>query len=434
MRLCCCQVGAAALLAWLVSSVARAEADLDLILYGADGCVGHFAASHLAKQKGLKWAIAGRTRQHLDELARELAEQGNGSAVSQPEIIVAALDGTSDPKHWVARARAVITAAGPFSVHGGERLVQACAETGVHYADTSDEFYWQRWMIDRHDAAARQSGAKVVLSSGFCVLAGDLGAQLALAELGAGGDEEVSVDAWLETYNGGLSAGVINTGKAIANASYPKTWDADPYVLAPSAEPDLRVDSKVEGMSYPSWVHGEGLVVKNIFGPYDARLLRRSFTHLKQKVRLRVGATSSLYPRWTAFLAAHPGSWSKLAQCPSKDVFDDGAWAYRFRATAAAGGRSSEVLLAGAGDPGYRFTALGLAETGLCLAGRSITGCLKSDVDDNLHYSGSGGGVQTAMAAMQPGPLRKRLESIGLLKVTTQLPTANAAAEMSLVV
>ena len=35
-------------------------------------------------------------------------------------------------------------------------------------------------------------------------------------------------------------------------------------------------------------------MVSNIFGPYDARLLRRSFVHLKQAVTLRVGATSGM--------------------------------------------------------------------------------------------------------------------------------------------
>ena len=41
---------------------------------------------------------------------------------------------------------------------------------------------------------------------------------------------------------------------------------------------------------------------------------------------------------------------------------EDGSWAYRFVA------KGRAVLLSGTGDPGYRFTALGLAETGLALA------------------------------------------------------------------
>jgi short subunit dehydrogenase-like uncharacterized protein len=321
----------------------------------------------------------------------------------------------------VTRAKAVITAAGPFSVHGGELIIRACAETGVHYADTSDEFYWQRWMVDRHDAAAQKSGAKVVLSTGFCVLAGDIGSQLAMAGLDVSAGSDVSLDAWLESYNGGLSAGVINTGKAIANASYPKEWDNDPYVLAPHTAKPLRVDKTVVGMSYPSWVRGEGLMVSNIFGQYDARLLRRSFAHLGQKVHLRVGATTGMYPKWTAFIARHPGSWSKLSKCPSKTIFDDGSWAYRFKASAE--GKTATVLLSGNGDPGYRFTAWGLAEAGLCLASKTAD-CLKANAP---------GGIFPSMVAMDTTVMQRRLESIGLLKVAFE-EEDNSRAHVDLLV
>jgi len=398
----------AVIAASLLPFSALADADLDLILYGADGCVGHFAAAHLAQQPNLKWAIAGRTLAHLQAVAADLAKEGGNS--SKPEIIVAALDGKTDPKTWVKRAKAVITAAGPFSIHGGELVVKACAETGVHYADTSDEFYWQRWMVDRHDAAAQKTGAKVVLASGFCALAGDLGSQLAIASLAPANGAQVDVDAWLETYNGGLSAGVINTGKAIANASFPKEWNTDPYVLVPNVSADLRVDTIVQGMTYPKWISGEGPVVANIFGPYDARLLRRTFSHLGQKVQLRVGAATLLYPKWTAFLASHPGSWPKLAKCPSDTIFKDGSWSYRFKASANGKTKTTAtVLLSGAGDPGYKYTAWGLAETGLCLAGKTV-GCLKTAAP---------GGVFTSMVAMDASVLKQRLESINLLKVDT---------------
>eukprot|EP00913_Durusdinium_trenchii_P002080 g1922.t1 len=316
-------------------------------------------------------------RSHLEDVVSQLTD-----VKSKPDVLVAALDGHSDPKDWLKSTRAVITAAGPFSIHGGEELLRAAAELGVHYADTSDEFYWQRWMIDRYDQVAQKSGSKVVLSSGFCVLAGDLGAQLALRPLqNRSADASVaSLDAWLEGYNGGVSAGVIHTAEAMKNASFPKAWETDPYVLAPNATADLRKDTKVEGMHYPSWVSGEGVVVPNIFGPYDARLLRRSFVQLEQAVTLRVGATAGMYPKWTAFIAEHPGS--------------------------CAGQRRSGVLLSGHGDPGYRFTAVGLAETGLCLAGKTSK-CPKPNA----------AGVLTPMAALEATVLKARLESIDLLKV-----------------
>lgn len=381
----------------------HAEADLDLILYGAYGCVGHFAAGHLANQTGLKWAIAGRNGTSLKALATNLAAAGGPS--SQPEIIVASLDGKTDASTWVKRAKAVISAAGPFSIHGGEYVVKAAAENGVHYSDTSDEFYWQRWMADRHDASARKSGARVVLSSGFCALAGDLGSQLAIKALGPmSKTDTVAVDAWLEEYNGGLSAGVLNTRNAMKNASFPKAWNTDPYVLAPNASQELRVDTIVEGLKLPSWDKKEGPVVSNLFGPYDARLLRRTFTRLGQRIQARFGAPPSMYTKWTAFLAVHPGAWSSLSKCPAPPVYDGGSWSYRFRASVANSSATSEVLLSGKKDPGYHFTGFGLAEAGLCLAGKT-TNCLNE----------LGGGVFTTMSTMDPAVIQKRLESVGLL-------------------
>lgn len=97
-------------------------------------------------------------------------------------------------------------------------------------------------------------------------------------------------------------------------------------------------------------------------------------------------------------------------------LLQDGSWAYRFRATStsteAAPKHSSvgvaevEVLLTGSGDPGYHFTAAGLAETALCLAGR-VPGC----------GNGGGSGVVTTMAALNPHTVLRRLQSVGLVDV-----------------
>ena len=185
---------------------------LDVVLYGAYGCIGHLAAFHLANQTKLRWAIAGRNASKLQALALLLAASGGAS--SRPEIIVASLDGDLSP--WVKRTRAVASAAGPFSVNHGEKLVEACAANGVMYSDTSDEFYWQRRMIVAHDAAAKASGARVALAAGFCAVAADLGAALVLdqsARTSAGVKQQggersgpVHMDAWLERYSGGISA------------------------------------------------------------------------------------------------------------------------------------------------------------------------------------------------------------------------------------
>jgi len=254
-------------------------------------------------------------------------------------------------------------------------------------------------MIDQYDAVARAAAAKVVLAAGFCVLAGDLGTQLVLERYGVGANA-TSVDAWLESYNGGLSAGVINTPK---NATYPPEWASDPYVLAPDASPSLRVDSLVEGMTFPSYVVGEGAIVHNLFGPYDARLLRRTFAGRAQAVELRVGSTPQQYAAWAEFLLAHPRAWPTLTTCPAPVLLADGSWRYKFVARGAHAPRV--VVLTGRGDPGYSFTSVGLAETALCLAG--VTPSCASDL----------AGVLTPALATNRSALVARLESIGALRV-----------------
>lgn len=174
-------------------------------------------------------------------------------------------------------------------------------------------------------------------------------------------------------------------------------------MLAPNASLGLKPDSLVVGMKYPGLVKDEGVVVANLFGPYDARLLRRTFTQRQQLVKLRVGSPPSLYTKWTAFLAAHPKSWGSLTKCPTTQLLQGGSWRYRFFASS--GGNSSQVALEGKGDPGYHFTAWGLAEVALCLAGNTA-GCAVST---------AGGGVLTAMSVLAPEVVRERLEQIGLL-------------------
>lgn len=403
--------------------------DLDIILYGAYGCIGHLSAIHLAKQRELKWAIAGRNKTRLKALAATLLGPS-----SNPEIIVASLDGNITS--WVERAVTIATAAGPFSVHSGEKLIEACAASGTMYADTSDEFYWQRRMIERHDAAAKLSGARITLAAGFCAVAAELGAATAfehspmppIAVARAGGAASPArLSAWLERYSGGLSRGVIRTTHV--NASYPKDWATDPYVLAPDTPTGLRVDTLVDGMRYPGLVSGEGLVVPNLFGDYDARFLRASFVARQQHVHLRVGSPTSQYSAWVAFLLKHRGSWASLTSCPDQKLLLDGSWRYRFvvgggvqveivngdtNGDDGASGHSNadaEVILSGEGDPGYHFTSVALAEVALCLAGKS---------DAGARCIGRAPGVLTPGLAVNTSALRARLETIGLLRTSVR--------------
>ena len=260
-------------------------------------------------------------------------------------------------------------------------------------------------MADRYHEVAKSTGAHVALAAGFCAVAAELGADMALEGVGGDATEAMALDGWLERYSGGVSAGVLNTPK---NVTFPKPWATDPYVLAPNASAALKPDTLVEGMRFPAYVRHEGIVVPNLFGPYDARLVRRSFTQRGQNVTLRVASTPAQYAAWSEFLLAHPGSWGSLTTCPTEALLKGGYWRYRFvarRARTAA--PAATVVLSGSGDPGYHFTAVSLAEVALCLAGVTGPTC-----------KGAHAGVLSPGVAVNASSLRTRMEAIGLVKAT----------------
>jgi len=70
--------------------------------------------------------------------------------------------------------KAVITTVGPYQLYG-EGLVAACAEAGTDYVDLCGEPAWMAEMIEKYDARAKASGARIVFSCGFDSIPFDLG-------------------------------------------------------------------------------------------------------------------------------------------------------------------------------------------------------------------------------------------------------------------
>lgn len=133
-------------------------AEYDVILFGATGFTGGLALDYLTKQN-VKFAICGRNRAKLEQ---KIAEAAN-----KPDVFV--LDVLSNTQQEiqeiVKKAKCVCTTIGPF-VQYGEPLVQACAELGVDYVDSCGESTFFRNMIEKYDAVAKASGARIVLHCG----------------------------------------------------------------------------------------------------------------------------------------------------------------------------------------------------------------------------------------------------------------------------
>src|SRR5690348_17047502 len=140
------------------------SAKFDIVVYGATGFTGQLVAEYLATHyKGdttMKWAMAGRS---LDKL--KSVRDAIGAPADTPLIVADAADAAS-LKAMVTQTKSVITTVGPYQLYG-EELLGACVATGTDYFDLCGEPIWMRQMIDKYEAPAKASAARIVFSCGF---------------------------------------------------------------------------------------------------------------------------------------------------------------------------------------------------------------------------------------------------------------------------
>jgi short subunit dehydrogenase-like uncharacterized protein len=237
------------------------DRDFEIIVYGATGFTGRLVAEHLLKTYGatgdLKWAIAGRNLAKLDEVRSEI-----GAPANLPVVIA----DSSDPASLTAmarRSRAIVSAAGPYQLHGSG-LVAACAAESADYLDITGESNWIHDMLV-HEALARNSGARIVFCCGFDSIPFDLGVYFLQSEAKIRfGSPVPRVRGRLRRLErgigGGQSGGSLATGMAVMAAmrANPQILSvlADPFALTPGFKgPEQPDGSKAyEDAVTSSWV------------------------------------------------------------------------------------------------------------------------------------------------------------------------------------
>jgi short subunit dehydrogenase-like uncharacterized protein len=377
--------------------------EFDIIVYGSTGYTGRLVAEYLSRQykddPSLKWAMAGRSEKKLAEVRDEI-----GAPSSTPFVIADASDPAS-LKAMAARAKCIITTVGPYQLYG-EPLVAACAEARTDYVDLCGEPNWMRVMIDKYDAAAKKSGARIVLSCGFDSIPFDLGVwfnqQEALKEFGAPAREiKGRVRAMKGTFSGGTAASLKATmaaafkdpsiiellkssfaltpgfeGAKQPSASKPLyeedlgSWMA-PFVMAPINTKNVHRSNFLLGHPYgKDFLYSEMMMT----GPGDKG---------EQTAKAVAGDNSLMGED-----APKPG------EGPTKEERETGFYDVLFIGETAKG-EKIRTFCKGDKDPGYGSTSKMIAESAVCL------------VRDAAQTKG---GVLTPAAAMA-APLLKRLET-----------------------
>ena len=215
----------------------------DLVLYGATGFVGRLIAGYVAEHApaGMRVGLAGRSRSKLEAVRSQLPVAAHGWA-----LIEADSEDADSIAALAAGTRVLLTTVGPYTKHGLP-VVDACARAGTHYADLAGEVSFVREAIDRYDALARTSGARIVHSCGYDSVPSDLAVLLlhqAAEADGAGGLVEVQLVA---TAKGGISGGTLESMRgqldAMRSSTALRSLAADPHARAPTAHGSRRHNS-----------------------------------------------------------------------------------------------------------------------------------------------------------------------------------------------
>jgi len=380
----------------------------DIIVYGATGFTGQLVAEYLAAQyKGdssLKWAMAGRSKEKLAAVRDAIG------APSDTPLIVADASDMASLKAMVGQTKSVISTVGPYQFYGNE-LLAACVESGTDYFDLCGEPIWMRQMIDKYEAAAKESGARIVFSCGFDSVPFELGAFVVQEEAKrVFGAPASRVKGRVRDMRGTLSGGTAASAKA--------TFDAvakdisliailnDPFALTPgfTGPKQPKGNRSLLEEDLQSWaapfmmalintrnVHRSNMLMGFPYGQdfvYDEMVLTGPGEKGEANAQRVVAANAEK----TGPNAPKPG------EGPSKEERETGRFDLLYVAIAP-DGRMVRAGVTGDRDPGYGSTSKMISECAMCLL-RDVT-----DVP---------AGFWTPGAAMQHKLIKRLRDNAGL--------------------
>ncbi|MFB6849082.1 saccharopine dehydrogenase family protein [Streptomyces sp. NPDC056373] len=343
----------------------------DIVLFGATSFAGALTAEYLAAHgpEGLRWAIAGRSAQKLERLRERLP--------ADAEIGVLRAD-VSDPaslRDLAAQARVVATTVGPYVTYG-EELVAACADAGTDYLDLCGEPEFVDLMYVRHDARARETGARLVHAAGFDSVPHDLGVYFTVQQL----PEDVPL-----TVEGFVTADAAFSGGTFASALGQFARQRQMAAAARDRrrhEPRLvgrRASAPLGGPRFAKEVGAWALPMPTI----DPQIVRRSASALERygpdfryrqyaavrRLPVAVGGVAAVGTLVAAAQVPPARRWLsdrlKPGDGPSPEKRAKSWFSVRF---VGEGGGSRVYTEVSGGDPGYDETAKMFAESALCLA------------------------------------------------------------------
>lgn len=397
---------------------------LDIILFGATSFVGKITTQYLLNEIGfgnnVKWAIAGRSLQKLNQLKAEL-----GSEAEAIPIVVADSSNSASLTKMCQQTRVVLSTVGPYALYG-ESLIEACVNNGNDYCDLTGEAYWIKKMLDKYQIRAEKTGARIINCCGFDSIPSDLGVhflqQLSQQQLGTFcSDVRLRVKAMKGGVSGGTVASGIEMAKAVKKDPTLRRKMGNPYllcqpqtskvkqprILKPTFDKDfhawsapfimetinsrvvLRSNNLQQQNALQNFTYGEAVLTgkgrKGYFRALGVTLGLGGFALAAKNKFLRFLIQKFVLPK--------PG------QGPSPEQQENGF--FDLRIVGKNNQQSVLVKVTGDRDPGYGCTAKMLVQSGLCMA-------------FDISRSDLGGGFWTPATAMGDKLIKRLVDSAGM--------------------
>lgn len=366
---------------------------LDVVVFGATSFVGQilcrYLNSHFGVGDSLRWAIAGRSSAKLGALRESL-----GPAAANLPLLTADAADEAALRELCARTRVVVSTVGPYALHG-EPLVKVCAESGTDYCDLTGEVQWIRRMLDRYEASAKQSGARIVHCCGFDSIPSDMGVWFLQREaqrrFGAPCTRvKMRVRAMRGGFSGGTVASLMNVIKEVGKDPALRRELANPYSLCPKGHPTKARQPQQKTASFDE--DFKAWTAPFVMAAINSRIVHRSnalsglgygktfvydeavLTGRGLAGRLKASSIGAGLGGFMLASALPPSRWllerfvvPKPGEGPSPEAQEKGFFDLRFDGRTARG-QALRVKLTGDRDPGYGSTAKMLGQAAACLA------------------------------------------------------------------
>ncbi|MEG8279019.1 saccharopine dehydrogenase family protein [Streptomyces sp. AHA2] len=358
-----------------MSRQSRTDRPYDIVLFGATSFAGALTAEYLAAHapEGLRWAIAGRSAEKLRRLSEGLPA-GVG-------VVRADARDPASLRELAGNARVVATTVGPYIAYG-EELVAACADAGTDYLDLCGEPEFVDLMYVRHDARARETGARLVHAAGFDSVPHDLGVYFTVQQLPE--DVPLSVEGFVTAdgaFSGGTFASALNQiarQRQMAAAARDRRRH-EPRLVGRRASAPLgapRFAREVGAWALPMPTIDPQIVRRSAaaldrYGPDFRYRQYAAVRHLP----VAVGGVAALGALVAAAQVPPARRWlsGRLEPGEGPDAQKRAESWFSVRFVGEGGGRRVYTEVSG-GDPGYDETAKMLAESALCLAFDDLPG------------------------------------------------------------